>query len=445
MMVPGDGTPEPVRFTARDSEVGPLQILNRLLGVVQELSLARDLGAIMQIVRVAARELTGAEGATFVLRDGDLCYYADECAIAPLWKGLRFPMSRCVSGWVMENRVGVAIEDVFADPRVPADAYRPTFVKSLAMMPIRAQAPIGAIGSYWAAKHRATPETLRVLQALADSTSVAMEKVEVYSDLERRVQQRTHELEAANRDLAAAHEALLELQQQKEAASALVVHDLKSPAFALMLAASLRLRSPDLLPADGRCWSRVLSSAEHIHRTALDLLEIAASCDGKLNPKPVAIDIGALFAEVRELLLPQAEKRGQAIALSPHVPPGGLQADPNLLRRVLQNLIDNALHYGPAQGTVRLEARARGAWVECSVGDEAPRIPPHLREHIFERYVRVADGANKNGQGLGLTFCRLAIEAHGGAIWIEDNEPRGNRFCFRLPAPLSAQSSLASS
>ncbi len=432
-------------FTARESGVGPLQILNRLLDVVQELSLARDLAAIMQIVRVAARELTGAEGATFVLRDGDLCYYADECAIAPLWKGLRFPMSMCVSGWVMTNRVGVAIEDVFADARIPADAYRPTFVKSLAMMPIRAQAPIGAIGSYWAARHLASPETLAVLQALADSTSVAMEKVEVYAELERRVQQRTGELEAANRELAAAHEALLELQQQKEAASALVVHDLKSPAFALMLAASLRLKAPDLRPADGRCWSRVLSSAEHIHRTALNLLEIAASRDGKLAPRPVAIDVSGLFAEVRELLLPQAEKRGQSIELCPRVPPGALRADPDLLRRVLQNLVDNALQYGPSHSTVRLEARASAEWVECAVGDEGPRIPPHLREHIFERYVRAADGANKTGHGLGLTFCQLAVEAHGGAIWIEDNEPRGNRFCFRLPAPLFDQSSPASS
>ena len=437
--------PEPVRLAALGSEAGPLQILNHLLGVVQELSLARDLTAIMQIVRVAARELAGAEGATFVLRDGDLCYYADEYAIAPLWKGLRFPMSTCVSGWVMQNRVGVAIEDVFADARVPADAYRPTFVKSLAMMPIRAQAPIGAIGSYWAARHLASPETLKVLQALADSTSVAMEKVELYAELERRVQQRTGELEAANRELAAAHEALLELQRQKEAASALVVHDLKSPAFALMLAASLRLQSPDLRPADSRCWSRVLSSAEHIHRTALNLLEIAASHDGKLKPRPVAIDVGALFAEVRDLLLPQAEKRGQSIELSPHAPPGALQADPDLLRRVLQNLVDNALHYGPSHSIVRLEARARDGWVECAVCDEGPSIPPHLREHIFERYARIGDGANKTGQGLGLTFCRLAVEAHGGAIWIEDNEPRGNRFCFRLPALRLDQSSPASS
>ena len=217
----GDWMREPARLEPREPDGGPRYILNRLLGVVQELSLARDLPTIMEIVRGAARELTGADGASFVLRDGDLCYYADESAIEPLWKGLRFPMSRCVSGWVMENREGVAIAEVFADPRVPADAYRPTFVQSLAMVPIRTRAPIGAIGTYWACRHLAAPEELAVLQALADSTSVAMENVEVYGELEKRVRQRTVALEAANRELTAAHEVLLELQRQKEAASAL--------------------------------------------------------------------------------------------------------------------------------------------------------------------------------------------------------------------------------
>src|SRR5580658_1372400 len=71
----------------------------RLVGVVQALSMARDLDAVTEIVRRAARELTGADGATFVLREGDLCFYADEDAIAPLWKGKRFPIGTCISGW----------------------------------------------------------------------------------------------------------------------------------------------------------------------------------------------------------------------------------------------------------------------------------------------------------------------------------------------------------
>jgi response regulator RpfG family c-di-GMP phosphodiesterase len=93
-------------------------------------------------------------------------------------------MSACISGWVMLHRQPVVIEDIYADDRVPHDAYRPTFVKSLAMVPIRQLDPLGAIGNYWANKHAATDDELALLQALADSTAVAIENVRVYQDLE---------------------------------------------------------------------------------------------------------------------------------------------------------------------------------------------------------------------------------------------------------------------
>nr|WP_297496702.1 GAF domain-containing protein [Ferrovum sp.] len=123
--------------------------MEQLVEVVQKLSLARNLEEIMEIVRHAARSITGADGATFVLRDGDKCFYAEEDAISPLWKGQRFPMSACISGWAMLNRQAAVIENIYADSRIPADAYRPTFVKSLAMVPIRTIEPVGAIGTYW--------------------------------------------------------------------------------------------------------------------------------------------------------------------------------------------------------------------------------------------------------------------------------------------------------
>jgi diguanylate cyclase (GGDEF)-like protein len=172
-----------------------LQAMERLLLVVQELSLARSLERIMEIVRVAARELTASDGASFVLRDNGYCYYADEDAIAPLWKGQRFPMNICIGGWAMFNQRPAIIADVSVDERVPHVAYKPTFIKSMVMVPIRTQEPIGAIGTYWATHHEPTLEEIKILQALADVTSVAMENVEVYAELEQRVKERTIALE----------------------------------------------------------------------------------------------------------------------------------------------------------------------------------------------------------------------------------------------------------
>lgn len=185
--------------------------MEQLIAVVQELSLARNLQSIMAIVKQAARFLTGADGATFILRDGDRCFYADEDAIAPLWKGQRFPMKICMGGWVMLNRQPAIIFDIYGDARIPFEAYSPTFVKSLAMVPIRTIDPIGAIGVYWATPHQPTDTEVKILQALADTTAVAIENVQVYAELEQRVRDRTAELEATNQRL------IEEIREREEA------------------------------------------------------------------------------------------------------------------------------------------------------------------------------------------------------------------------------------
>lgn len=186
----------------------------RLVQVVQDLSLARQLEAITAIVRVAARELTHADGASFVLRDQDQCFYVDEDAIAPLWKGQRFPMEICIGGWTMNHCQPVIIPDIYGDERIPFSAYQPTFVKSLVMVPIRTIQPIGAIGVYWANLRQPTQSEVDLLQALADTTAVALENVKIYSELEQRVQHRTAELEVANTRL------LQEIEERKRAETA---------------------------------------------------------------------------------------------------------------------------------------------------------------------------------------------------------------------------------
>lgn len=161
-----------------------LEQANELIAAIQQLSLARSIADIQAVVRTAARRLTGADGATFVLRDGEFCHYADEDAVSPLWKGQRFALDDCISGWTMINRRPVVIEDIYADTRIPHDAYRPTFVRSLAMVPMRTIDPIGAIGNYWATRYQPSQDDVSVLQALADSTAVAIDNVQTCRALE---------------------------------------------------------------------------------------------------------------------------------------------------------------------------------------------------------------------------------------------------------------------
>jgi putative two-component system response regulator len=145
--------------------------------LILRLSMARGLPEIMEAVRAKARALVGADGITFVLRDGDQCFYADEDAITPLWKGQRFPAETCISGWAMMHREVVVIEDIYADDRIPHAAYRPTFVRSLAMVPVRQEDPVAAIGAYWARQHIPTQDQLTTLQRVANGAAVAMTNV----------------------------------------------------------------------------------------------------------------------------------------------------------------------------------------------------------------------------------------------------------------------------
>ena len=142
----------------------------------ERLADAATLEEVQRIVRTTARSLLAAHGATLVLLDGDLCYYADEDSMSPLWKGQRFPVAKCISGWAMLNRQTVAIRDIRFDTRIPQEAYRPTFVRSLVMAPILRPEPLGAIGCYWAVPHTATSDETAALESLASVAGEALER-----------------------------------------------------------------------------------------------------------------------------------------------------------------------------------------------------------------------------------------------------------------------------
>jgi putative two-component system response regulator len=109
-----------------------------------KLSMARGIKEVMATVRQYTRPIVGADGVSFILRDNGKCFYADEEAISPLWKGQRFPMEKCISGWAMLHKEVAIVEDIYADDRIPHAAYKPTFVKSLVIVPVRQDDPVAA-------------------------------------------------------------------------------------------------------------------------------------------------------------------------------------------------------------------------------------------------------------------------------------------------------------
>jgi signal transduction histidine kinase len=392
----------------------------RLVQAVQDLSLARSLDDVMRVVRTAAREITGADGATFVLRDGEKCYYAEEDAIAPLWKGKRFPLSACISGWAMIHREAVAIEDIYADPRIPADAYRPTFVKSLAMVPIRRAAPIGAIGNYWASRRAPSGGEVRLLQALADSTSIAMENVQLYADLEKRVEERTAELADLNREL--------------EAFSYSVSHDLRAPLRSIdNFAQVLEEDHGEALGAEGRrCVGVVRKSAASMRKLIDDLLEFSRS--GKKSIEPSLVDMGSLAREVLAELT-RLESHGPVESRIGELPPA--VGDQALLRQVLANLLSNALKYtrGRNPAVVEVGGRRDGLETVYFVRDNGAGFDMEHAGRLFGVFQRLHRVDEFEGTGVGLALVKRIVERHRGRVWGEGRPGEGATFSFALPTP----------
>ncbi|MBI1216751.1 MAG: GAF domain-containing protein [Alphaproteobacteria bacterium] len=391
------------------------QAMERLLPVVEELSLARDLEEVMAIVRTAARALTGADGATFVLRDVDKCYYADEDAISPLWKGQRFPMSQCISGWVMLNAQPAVIEDIYVDERIPAEAYRPTFVKSLVMVPIRAQDPVGAIGNYWSAKRPPLAEEVAVLQALANVTAVTMQNIELYRQLENKMDA----LEKSNEDLSRF--------------AWIASHDLKSPLRAVHnLSLWLEEDAKGALPEKSMEHLQTMRSRVRRMENMLDrLLEYALLDDAREQVPPEILGGAELAGDISQTVhLPkgirlETGENFRALQL-PRIP----------TEQALANLVDNAAkHHGGAQGLIRIDGHEMPGEYVLTVKDDGPGIAPEYHDRIFEMFQTLQPRDRAEGSGMGLALVKKLLARHKGSISVASAHGEGACFTIRLPKP----------
>jgi signal transduction histidine kinase len=397
-----------------------------LIDVIRDLSLARELGDVMQVTRQAARRYTKADGVTFVLRENDQCYYADEDAIAPLWKGQRFPLDACISGWVMQHGHAVAIADIYSDARIPHDAYRPTFVKSLAMVPVRPEAPIAAIGAYWATQHEATSDELNVLQQLANATMLALDNVRLYQDL----------ASALARERLARQEAETANGLKDEFLSVLS-HELRTPLNVIQGYVWL-LKQPGLSPESARQAIETMERNTELQaRLVQDLVDVSRGLAGRLQLSLTPVDLSALCCGVVDSMRPSTNQ--QQIALNLHVPdePIVLVADPARLRQIIGNVLANALKFTPAGGRVDVEISRDGtANAMIQVTDTGIGADPTLLPHLFDRF-RQADSSHtrqSGGLGLGLTLVKQLVELHGGRVHAHsEGIGRGFRVAVELP------------
>jgi PAS domain S-box-containing protein len=232
-----------------------------------------------------------------------------------------------------------------------------------------------------------------------------------------------------------------ELAQRRTDLIRMIVHDLRNPLTTF-------LSSLDALEDEVSSLAAAQELVADARRGCYDMLDMVDSLMdinrmevGQSMVEAEAMRLPPLVAQVVERLQPLAQAR--QVSLTCDLPAGlpAIWADAEIVRRILINLLDNALKFTPAGGTVavRLAATTEAiagheAGVCCTVTDTGPGIPEAYRDRIFDPYLRTnPGGAQVQGTGLGLTFCKLAVEGHNGRIWAENGPAGGSRFSFTLP------------
>ncbi len=246
--------------------------------------------------------------------------------------------------------------------------------------------------------------------------------------LEMRVEERTH-------DLAEALEQIKELQSLKATLTQTLVHDLKNPLSAVT-------GNLDLLEMQNenervlRLVRRSRAGADRLQRMIVDLMDIARMEEGRFALAEETFDPVRMISRALENAEASFEQQSIHLAMCKPEHPCTLRADRAVMHRVLDNLLANALRYSPKEGTVTVSLIPGAETFEITVADQGKGIPEQYREKVFEKYAQVElreAGVSVN-RGLGLTFCQLAIEAHGGKI-VADEAPGGGAM-FRVIMPV---------
>ncbi len=229
----------------------------------------------------------------------------------------------------------------------------------------------------------------------------------------------------------------VELEEMREDLMAMLVHDLQSPLGNII--SSLELLRYEL-PEDGdpildsivEIASRSSRRLQTLIRSLLDITHLEA---GRPITEAEFVDISSLLADAREIVQPNLERRNVQLHIELAAVLPEVYVDPDMISRVFINLLDNASKYTPEAREITVAVRpVEGEQrVLVSVSDQGQGIARQYREVIFEKFRRIQGKDVPKGMGLGLAFCRLAVEAHGGKIWVDDAPGGGARFNFTLP------------
>jgi NtrC-family two-component system sensor histidine kinase KinB len=225
------------------------------------------------------------------------------------------------------------------------------------------------------------------------------------------------------------------LDTLREDLLSMIYHDLRSPLANVVssLDTATNLVSDDVDPQLGYLLEIAIRSTNRIDRLTHSLLDLQQLEAGQSLIKPIPLDASSLVSEAVDNMRPLLESKEQDIAveLPSELPP--VMGDADMIHRVLMNLLENASKYLPVNGKITVGGIQDGQSLKLWVEDNGPGIPDNEKERIFDKYARLDPTGSPKGTGIGLTYCRMVVEGHGGRIWVEPAQEMGARFVFTLP------------
>jgi PAS domain S-box-containing protein len=229
--------------------------------------------------------------------------------------------------------------------------------------------------------------------------------------------------------------AQMELEQLRRDLNAMVIHDLRGPLQAIH--GSIQKLTSILAnhenPAVYTLLQMCVRSTRQLRRLVDSLLDTQRIEEGNAILNRSEVELRVLLADAAQIVLPSILSAGQKLQFDMASNMPMVEMDNDMILRVVINLLENAHKYTPEGGTLTLAARVDMDKIYFSVEDTGPGIPNDLQLQIFDKFNRVKYQNAPVGIGLGLAFCRLAVEAHGGQIWVESDAKNGSKFIFTLP------------
>jgi signal transduction histidine kinase len=351
------------------------------------------------------------------------------------WKRL---INQGIIGFVQHGQRVVVIRNISADPRwpqLPISARVPRTGSAIGI-PIRSEEQlVGVIVLLAPQVDYFDTNLVRILEDIADIVAGALNNANMLETSRNKETSYRRMIDKAQNEKAEAarHE------QLRRDLAAMTYHDMRNPLqnIQISLAGLERLLSNSEKSLLGDMIRLAERSSEQITRMVRSLLDIERLEQGRtmLNVQPTTLD--SLFGEAVDMVRPIAEEAGQTLKyeIDPNLP--ALQIDGDMIQRVVTNLMENAIKHTPASGSITVTVRLITDTIRISVADTGPGVPRHFKDEIFDKFFRIKYSNAPNGVGLGLAFCRLAVEAHGGRIWVESEPGSGAVFAFTLPATAS--------